>query len=122
MSGVPEARRAGAQPRWRNGAPQKAAQNDIMRPLAVLLLLQPARAVVQSIVGTDTNCSFSLRHGLKRDGTGTPKLRLVYSEGVLEAEPATTDVELFAQRPRLCRLDAYAPNRSVLLMVANSLP
>ena len=48
-------------------------------------------------------------------------LRLTYSEGVLEAQP-TTDSELFAQRPRICRLDAHAPERPVLLMVANSLP
>ncbi len=110
-----------------NGAPQKAAQNDafaaaIMRPLAVLLLLQPVRAVVQSIAGTDTNCSFSLRHGLKKDGRGTPTLRLVYSEGVLEAQP-TTDAEIFAQRPRLCWLDRdQTSTKPVLLMVANSLP
>ena len=48
-------------------------------------------------------------------------LRLTYSEGVLEAQP-TTDSELFAERPRICRLDAHAPDRPVLLMVANSLP
>ena len=79
-----------------------------MRPLAVLLLLQPARAAVPSIAGTDTNCTFSLRHGLKKDGTGTPTLRLTYSEGVLEAQP-TTDSDLFAERPRLCWLDENRP-------------
>ena len=93
-----------------------------MKQLVVLLLLQPVRAVVQSIAGTDTNCTFSLRHGLKKDGRGTPTLRLVYSEGVLEAQP-TTDAEIFAQRPRLCWLDRdQTPTKPVLLMVANSLP
>ena len=91
--------------------------------MVALLLQPPVRAVVPTIAGTDTNCSFSLRHGLKKDGSGTPTLRLTYSEGVLEAQPTTTtDVELFARRPRLCRLDAHAPDRPVLLMVANSLP
>ena len=92
-----------------------------MKQHFVLLLLQPVRAVVPTIADTDTNCTFSLRHGLKKDGSGTPSLRLVYSEGVLEAQP-TTDSDLFGQRPHLCRLDAYAPDRPVLLMVANSLP
>ena len=90
--------------------------------VAALLPLQPAWAVGQTIAGTDLNCTFAVRHGLKQDGSGKPRLRLVYSEGVLEAEPTTTDSDLFAQRPRICRLEAYAPDRPVLLMVANSLP
>ena len=77
--------------------------------------------MVQTIAGTDTNCTFSLRHGLKKDGTGTPTLRLVYSEGVLEAQP-TTDSELFAQRPRLAASIEISADEAMLLMVANSLP
>ena len=45
--------------------------------VALLLLQAPVRAVVPTIAGTDTNCTFSLRHGLKKDGAGTPMLRLV---------------------------------------------
>ena len=83
--------------------PRAAWQHVAM--VALLLLLQPpVRAVVPTIAGTDTNCTFALRHGLKKDGSGRPALRLVYSEGVLEAQP-TTDAEVFAQRPRLCWLD-----------------
>ena len=101
--------------------PRAAWQHVAM--VALLLLLQPpVRAVVPTIAGTDTNCSFSLRHGLKKDGRGTPTLRLVYSEGVLEAQP-TTDAEIFAQRPHLCWLDRdQTSTKPVLLMVANSLP
>ena len=88
---------------------------------AGLLLIQPAGAGVPSLAGADRNCTFAIRHGLSRDGTGTPTLRLVYSEGTIEAQPTTTH-PAFARRPRLCRLNEHAPEKPVLLMVANSLP
>ena len=88
-------------------------------------VLHLAQGQVATLAGTDTNCTFSLRHGLKRDGSGRPTLRLAYNDGVLEASPTTPAAQRvgFERQPRLCWLDRdQTSTKPVLLMVANSLP